>query len=292
MGRSRHAWTFVLLILAFVPAGAGDTPIEVEARKLLEAGEAEGAVSLIEERSPESERSPDVWFVLAQAYHGLLDEAGLLKKKGYANKMKGALETALEIDPGHVDARRELADFYHYAPWIVGGSETEAEKQLELLEKVAPGEASVTRGRHARDEGDLETARDHYRKAVDAGPRAPEVLLVLAVIEQQLDNYPESFELLEEVIDADPTGEKAYYYCARATAMAGINIERGLECAEHYLETCKECDDSDRGYGWWRRATLYKRKGETDAAISAYREALRLNPELDGARQSLEELER
>ena len=94
------------------------------------------------------------------------------------------------------------------------------------------------------------------------------------------------------VITADPERERAYYYCARALAMAGADIERGLECAQHYVEHCTKCDDSDRGYGWWRRATLYRRKGETDAAVAAYREALRLNPELDGARQGLEELER
>ena len=292
MVRSRHAWAFVLLILAFGQAGAGETALEVEARKLLEAGDAEGVVSMIEKRSPESERGPDLWFVLAQAYHELLDEAGLLKKKGLANKMKAALETALEIDPEHVDARRELADFYYYAPWIVGGSKDEAEKQLEILGKTSPAEAWIARGQRARNEGDLEEAREHYRKALELGPREPGAMLTLAVIEQQLDDYPASIELLEEVITADPERERAYYYCARALAMAGTDIERGLECAAHYVEHCTECDDSDRGYGWWRRATLYKRKGETDAAIAAYREALRLNPELDGARQGLEELER
>jgi tetratricopeptide (TPR) repeat protein len=282
----------LLLTLGVAQAGAGETALEVEARKLLDAGDAEGAVSMIEARSEESERSADVWVLLADGYHTLLDEAGLLKKRGLAKKMKGALETALEIEPGHIDARRELADFYYYAPWIAGGSKDEAEKQLDLLESVAPAEAWITRGRHARDDGDLEAARDHYRKALEVGPREPTVLLVLAVIDQQLDDYDESIRLLDEALEADPELERAYYYRARASAMAALDIDRGLECAEYYIEHCTECDDSDRGYGWWRRATLHKRRGETDAAIAAYREALRLNPELEGARQGLEELER
>jgi len=291
MRSPRHSWAVLLLALTVGQAGAGETALEVEARALLEAGDAEGVVSLVEASSPEAERSADVWFVLAEGYHSLLDEAALLKKRGLAKKMKGALEAALELDPGHVEARRELADFYHYAPWIVGGSKDEAEKQLDLLESVAPGEGWATRGRHARDDGDLEAARDHYRKAVELGAREPGVLLALGVVDQQLDDYDESIRLLDEAIEADPELEQAYYYRARASAMAGVDIDRGIECAGYYLEHCTECDDSDRGYAWWRRAVLHKRKGETDAAIAAYREALRLNPELEGAREGLEELE-
>jgi len=288
MASPRHSWAVLWLALAVGQAGAGETALEIEARALLDAGDAEGVVSLVEARSPEAERNADIWFVLAEGYHALLDEASLLKKRGLSKKMKGALEAALKLDPGHVEARRELADFYYYAPWIVGGSKDEAEKQLDRLESVAPGEAWATRGRHARDDNDLESARDHYRKALEVGPREPAILLVLAVVEQQLDDHDESIRLLDEAIEADPELERAYYYRARASAMAAIDIDRGLECAEYYVEHCTECDDSDRGYGWWRRATLHKRRGETDAAIAAYREAIRLNPDLDGARQGLE----
>ena len=148
------------------------------------------------------------------------------------------------------------------------------------------------RSDHARSDGNAALARDHYRKALEAGPRKPEILLHAAVIDQELDDYDTSVRLLDEALAADPGLENAYYYRARASALAAIDIERGLECAEYYVEHCEECDDSDRGYGWWRLATLRRRNGEVDAAAAAYREALRLNPELDGARQALEALER
>jgi tetratricopeptide (TPR) repeat protein len=285
-------WTVAPLAIVCALAVAGDTALETEARQLLDEGKATEAVRLIDERSPESGRGADVWFLLADGYHRLMDEAGLLKKRGMAKKMRHALVTALEIEPDHIDARRELADFYFYAPWIVGGSKDDAARQLDRLEDVAPGEAWATRGEHARNAGDLDAAREHFRRALDSGPRKPGVLFALGVVEQQLDHYEASLALLEELIDADPDHEKAYYYCARASAMAGLDVNRGIECATHYVDHCQECDDEDRGYGWWRRATLLKRKGDRDAALAAYREALHLNPELDGARKGLAELQR
>ncbi len=284
----------LLATLLFVPAaiaapGAAPGAAAERARALLEEGRAQAAVDLLLETEAPA-REAGSWYLLALGYHALLEEAGLLAKRGLAKKMKGALEAALERDPDHVDARKELIDFHRYAPWIVGGDREVAERQLALLAEREPGEAHALRGRYAREEGDTEAARDAYRAAIDAGPRLPERLLVLAVLEQQLDRYAESVALLDEALEAEPEMEKAHYYRARAAAMAGIATERGLASARAYVESCAECDDADRGYGWWRLATLLKRNGDVAGAADAYREALRLNPELDGAARGLAEL--
>jgi predicted Zn-dependent protease len=293
---SSRTFQFVVLMLIVMMQGqtqglsALSGPV-IEAQRLLDAGQPAEAVRSIKEHSPEADRDADLWFLLAESYQVLLDEAGMLKKRGLAKKMKRALTMALEVEPAHVDARRELADFYFHAPWIVGGSTDEAAKQLELLERVAPAEAHAKRGEYAKSAGEYKVAREHYRKAVDLGPRSPERLVALAVLEQQLESYADSIALLDEVIAQDPHRENAYFYRARASALAGIDIDRGLECARYYLEHCSKCNDSVRGRAWWRLATLHKRNGETDAAIAAYREALRYDAELDGARKGLEELE-
>ena len=292
MSRTLPGGAACLLALVLCSAAAQAPALDVDARRLIDEGRATEAVKLIEERTAPDDRDADTWFLLAEAYHALMDEAGMLKKRGLATKMKRSLFAALESDPDHVPARQQLADFYYYAPWIVGGSKDEAAKQLEILERVAPGEAWATRGAQARNRGDLDEARDHYRKAVKLGPREPAHLFLLAVTEQQLDAYAESIRLLDELLEADPGHEKALYYRARASAMADLDLDRGLECARDYVEHCTECDDDDRAYGWWRMAVILKRQEQTDSAIAAYHDALRLNPELEGARKGLAELER
>ena len=97
--------------------------------------------------------------------------------------------------------------------------------------------------------------------------------------------------LLDEALVSQAVPEQAYYYRARAAALASVGLERGLECAEHYLEHCTRCDDDDRAYGWWRRATILKRLERTDDAVTAYEQALRLDPDLEGARRGLQELQ-
>jgi tetratricopeptide (TPR) repeat protein len=282
MGKTT-SWIALLVLLAGATASFADTTLDGDPRR---------AVERIEAQSPAETRDADTWFRLAEAYHRWMDEAGLLKKRGLAGKMKRALESALAIDPAHLDARRELIDFHHYAPRIAGGSRPEAERQLVILETIDPGAAWAVRGAHARSAGDHEQARDAYLKALEFGEREPERLFALAVVQQQLGSYPDSIALLDETLAADPEHEKANYYRARASAMSGQELERGLECAVRYLEDCVECDDEDRGYGWWRRASILKRQGASAEAMEAYREALRLHPDLEGARKGLAELER
>lgn len=289
---NRRTWAVAGCLLAVAALYAAEEPVEAQARRMLEEGRSGEAVSLIEEHGRQSALDADLHFLLAEGYHALMDEAGLLKKRGYAKKMKQALHDALALDPAHVEARRELADFYFYAPWIVGGDRDKAEEELDRLETIDAAEAHATRGEHARNDGDFERARDHFRLALETGPRTGHRLYVLGFLEQQLGNYGDAIALLDESLAEDPAIERAYYYRARASAMTGEGIERGLECAEHYLEHCAECGDPERGYGWWRKAILLKRKGDEAAAVEAYREALRLNPELDGAREALAELER
>jgi tetratricopeptide (TPR) repeat protein len=220
-----------------------------------------------------------------------MDRSGFLGKRGWARKAKTALLSALEADPGHVDARKELVEFYYYAPGIAGGDKDEAARQLDALDQIAPAEARAIRGDFARNSGDLDAAALYYEEAAALGERKPRYLFGLAVIEQQRGRYERSVPLLEEVIAADPTYEEAWYYRARASAMAGVEVDRGLECASRYIENCSRCDDADRGYGWWRKAAILENAGRTDAAIDAYREALRYNPKLDDARARLESLE-
>lgn len=279
-----------LALMLALGALAQDGTLETEVRNLIESGQPRDAVELIEERSSEAERSADLWYLLSEAHHAVMDDVSWIKKRGPAKKMKRCLEAALERDASHAKARRELADYYHYAPWIVGGDEDEAQRHLDLLEQAAPGEGWAARAQWARDAGNKDEAAAHYRKALEFGPREPKWLLVLAVLEQQESRYEASVELLDEAIEAGTDLEQVYYYRARASALAGLDLEHGLDCAAHYLAHCAKCDDDDRAHGWWRQATILKRLERKDEAVAAYEEALRLKPDLEGAEQGLKEL--
>ena len=281
---------FLVLVLLASPSAADVAAIQAEAHRLLDSGKSQEAARLIEEKSLAADRDADLWFLLAEAYHVTMDDAGILKKRGLAKKMRSALETALQLDPEHVDSRRQLADFYFYAPWIVGGDKDKAAEQLDLLEQVDAAEAWAIRGEYARSAGDYDAAAGYLGKALEHDPDETRHLFALAVIEQQRQRFDESMPLLNEVIANNADHEDAYYYRARGAALSGSHVDLGLASSAHYLRICTKCDDVDRGYAWWRRATLLGISGETDAAIAAYQEALRLNPKLENARKELLEL--
>ena len=71
---------------------------------------------------------------LALAYAECFKKVGLLKKSGYARKMKKAALRAVELDTENVAARITLFKYYCYAPGIMGGSKKKAREQvLEIM---------------------------------------------------------------------------------------------------------------------------------------------------------------
>ncbi len=110
MKKRIHSSILFLLLLSPLPAGAEDDALHREVQQLIGKGRGGEAVEVIERRSPADMRDADGWFLLAQAYHDWMDHAGLLRKRGLANKMRRSLEAGLAADPDLDGARQGLAE--------------------------------------------------------------------------------------------------------------------------------------------------------------------------------------
>jgi tetratricopeptide (TPR) repeat protein len=118
----------VAYLYGFVEQGAGNAQ---EAQRHFAQGFelAESALSCGE--------FSDGYRLLADTQAQLLMFNGMVYKMQYGPKVREYAEKALELDPGNIKARLNLALYYKNAPPIAGGSEKTARRILHEIENIA-----------------------------------------------------------------------------------------------------------------------------------------------------------
>ncbi|HYE08366.1 MAG TPA: tetratricopeptide repeat protein [Planctomycetota bacterium] len=127
-------------------------------------------------------------------------------------------------------------------------------------------------GNLARRDNELDQARAHYLRALQASPNSPWVLHELADICRSLGRSQEGYAHLEHARGIDPYDATTYGYFADLLRHEGKNAQ-----AVQHLEKAVELDDA---YAWaWRElAELRALAGRQDDAEQAYRKAVDLEP--------------
>jgi tetratricopeptide (TPR) repeat protein len=88
---------------------------------------------------------------------------------GLIGDVKKAFETAIKLNPKHIDARWALVEIYLQLPGIVGGSESKAKKYANELQTISPVDGFLAKGRIAEYFERYKTAEEQYLKAFQIG---------------------------------------------------------------------------------------------------------------------------
>ncbi len=266
--------TALAFLYSLLLAGSVSIAGNVEAaRAALDEGDASRTVELlaaIEDPTAES------LFVLGLAYQKRLDEVGFLAKRSVARRLQKALRQALDHDPDHLGARAELADFYHYAPGIVGGSARKRDEQIEELGRRSPAAADLVRARHAYDGGEYRDAERHLTSSIGHEATDAEAWFLRGRARQQF--LEQDAEALSDFLKARKLGlddDRILYYIGRLCVRLGIEpelAERSL------LEFIERSDPPNRAVGHYRLATLHEQHGRLEEARAEALVALELRP--------------
>ena len=90
----------------------------------------------------------------------------------YATRGRNAMEKAVRLDPGFIDARMGLMQFYARAPWPLG-SKARARAQADEIARRNPASglhAFIVLGRSYEKTGDRDNAREAYAVALKLDP--------------------------------------------------------------------------------------------------------------------------
>jgi tetratricopeptide (TPR) repeat protein len=160
------------------------------------------------------------------------------------------LETALELEPDHIDTLLQLG-----ATHAAHGEWTEAEAALDAALRIDPRDplAQRERGLLALDLGDAHRGIEHFRAALDHPHAEPELLVDLGLAYLQAGFLDKSTQTLTEALARLPDHLLALYN------LAAICAERGQ--AEGSLEWLRRALDLEpaRVRDWLRDDAMFDR---------------------------------
>ncbi|MGA3007448.1 MAG: tetratricopeptide repeat protein [Opitutaceae bacterium] len=222
-------------------------------RIALERDDAAAGIDELEKAVAAQPNNSDYVFWLGGAYGLYARQTHSLFK---AHKCRNTLLRAIELDPGNLDARAALVDFYRQAPFLAGGSLTKARAQAREIKKLDPLRGAVAEGEICINE----------RK------------------------YDDAFAIFEDLLKGHPDQITALYQIGFIAATTGRRLDRGEAALKAYLTHSPSDLEPSLAYAHYRLGDIYRQKNEADAARQEYQAALALDPNLKPAAKALDRL--
>jgi tetratricopeptide (TPR) repeat protein len=259
------------------------------ARSFLDLGEYGKAVTFAERAAHLSPDCSESHFWLARAY-GMRADA--TRSFLLARKARVEFQTAVQLDPDNLAARRDLMEFYLQAPWILGGSQEKAWAQVQAIASRDSTEGDLARAIYWRDLNKPELAAKNYRKVLEARPQQAEAYFQIADF-YEADHQPVEVEAAVRAVSSIvPHDPRLKYYSAVANIMKRQDLSGAEQDLKAYLAGTPRRDDFPAhaaAYDWLGR--IYEIWGKKQQAINQYRSALRLSPDNQAARDALKRLD-
>ena len=228
---------------------------------------------------------------LGQAYSEKADREHSLS---LARKTKKEFQSAVQLDPSNVSARRDLAEYDMDAPWIAGGNKDDARKQVEAISALDPVEGSLARAQYVfHVEKKPAQAEEIYRQLLQQKPQRIQPYFEIARFFQG-HGRPADIELaIQGAAAIDASDQRLDYFRGVALFLEGKDLPGAERFLSQYVRTAPQRSD------WpflaealeWLGRTLEAQSKRAEA-IAQYREALRLEPKRKIARERLNKLEK
>jgi len=133
--------------------------------------------------------------------------------------------------------------------------------------------------------GDLEMARDHFRRAVQADDRFAEAYNNLGLVYTEMEEEERASEAFERAIELNPDLPAAYSNLGYVFYRQG----RYAEAVEKYSEAINRSSSSSSAYT--NLGNAYYKMGKYDEARQAWEKALDLDPDNEKASRNLDRLD-
>jgi tetratricopeptide (TPR) repeat protein len=223
-----------------------------------------------------------------RAYGGGAEQA---KSLSLARKVKAAFEAAVKLDASNVDARRDLAEFYLEAPWIVGGDRGKALKEADAIARLDQVAGYLAHASYSRHEKRLDEAEANYQRALALRPGWIGPYLEAADFYEERADAAKFANAVEQGGRVAPGDVRLLYYKGVSLVLANQNLIEGDRLIRSYLAAAPRRSDfpSHAAAEHWL-GRLNECLGNVDVAEQAYRAALALEPGRKPSREALSRL--
>jgi tetratricopeptide (TPR) repeat protein len=279
------------LLVGLAGASFAQSTLLEQGRAANVRSEPDTAIAILERAAAQAPEDAEVHYQLAIAHGSKAQASGLVGKLRHALRAKRELETAIALDPRHVEARMLLLQAYLAAPGLMGGSEAKAFEQAKEITAVDPvigHRAYAIVYTHAK-KGDL--AKKELLDGIREYPESPKARSYygqyLANVEQ---DYAGAFTVFEAALEINPGYMPAYYHIGRVAALADSNLALGEESLERYLGHSPKQNEPGLAWAHYYLGYVYEREGNATEAKDNYEAAIALDRGLKEAARSLKRM--
>lgn len=313
----------VLLWLVPLLCAAAQLPIET-AQQAYEAGRFTQAATTLQQAAQADPNNPAVHYWLGRCYFELRNYEQAAQETEKAVKLDGQnsdyhfwlgriygrmadthhslwlgiktrkeFETAIQLDPKNILARRALVEFFMYAPWIVGGGKSKAKDQIAAIAALDPVQGDLALGDYDHAIGDLAGAKAAYTRVVAASSATPVEYYEAADFYCSQGDAAGLQSAIDAVLRVAPSDPRIGYYQGVLLAIQNKNLDEAETYLKAYLAATVDRTDypSHADARTWL-GHVYEQMGRQLEAAEQYRAALEIDPNSGFAKQSLKLLEK
>jgi tetratricopeptide (TPR) repeat protein len=209
-----------------------------------------------------------------------------------ARKVRQSFLDAVRLGPSNIAARRDLAQFYVEAPWIVGGDRSKALAQIEAITHLDPVDGHLAHASYFAEQDKFDEAAAEYQRALDLRPNRMGPYLEAAAFYERRGDGPMLAGIVDRAALVGLSDPRLGYYKGVALIIANRNLAEAEQLVRSYVQTAPPPGDDPsaaEGREWLGR--LYERQGNTASAADEYRAALALDPDRKSAREAIRRLD-
>lgn len=259
-------------------------------RSYYELRDYKNAVSELEKATQLAANSSVNHQWLGRAYGAVADQEHSFLM---ARRVKKEFQTAVQMDPSNLGARRDLEEYLLDAPWIVGGSKDGALEQANEIAKIDSVQGHLAKAEYENAMGKPDLVVEEYNAALSMKPKSVDAYLEIADYYEYQGNGAEFTALVEDARQVNPKDARLPFYSGVAHIMTGTNFPLAEENLKSYLASSPERSDwpSHSKARFWL-GQLYERQGNKMAAAEQYRESIGLDPTNKEAKKALSHIEK
>jgi tetratricopeptide (TPR) repeat protein len=225
---------------------------------------------------------------LGRAYGEKADSSSFLSAAGLAKKIRANFEKAVELDPGNVDARSDLAEFYLEAPGFMGGGSDKAEEQARQIATTNPARGHWVEARVAEKKKDSAAAEREYNEAFRISGD-PSYLLNLASYYRRQNRLNDMETTINKAVNIPSKKSNINYDAATLLQRAGRNLPGAADLLRRYLKGPLS-EEAPAFQAHYRLGSILEKMGDNTGAANEYRIALSLASEFKPAREGLKQV--
>ncbi len=238
--------------------------------------------------------NPDAHYQYAVALRQKMTNSGKMKAMFTIGTYKDELEIVLKLDPKNADALAEQIGFLTNAPGVAGGDLDEAEEGLARLEKLDWLLAKQMQLGIEMKREDTLAAKNVTKEILKRYPNESSTHATYGYLLQQDNKFEEADEQFAQLLEDDDhqIAMTALYQRGRTRVLGKYELEEAILMFESYL---LKLDDDSPGLpseagALWRIGMAYELLGQIENARTAYKKAIKLEPDFKEAKKALKKL--